>query len=113
MVRIDSTRFGEINIDGKTHFSDVIVFWDGAIEYRQKDRVIGEDEFIKVLEKKINILVVGTGQHGTMTVSRKVRQIAAERKIKIFELQSPYAIDIFNSFASQGRRVVAIIQTTG
>jgi hypothetical protein len=113
MVKIDSTKFGEIVIDGKTHYSDVIVFWDGTINYREKDRIIDEEELSIVMEKKINILVVGTGQHGVMSLSGQARMLAVERKIKVFELQSPYAIDIFNGFASSGRKVAAIIHTTG
>lgn len=112
MVKIDSTKFGEITIDGKTYYSDVTIFWDGTIEYRGKEHVIDMDEFMKILEKKINVFIVGTGQEGILVISGKVRELAIEMKIKIFELKSPDAIDLFNGLASQGRRVAAVIHTT-
>ena len=113
MVRINSTKFGEIEINGKTHFSDVIIFWDGIIEYREKDKVVHIDEFKKIIDRKVNIIIIGTGQEGTMTVSNKVREMARYMKIKLVEMQSPYAIELFNAYASQHRAVAAIIHTTG
>ena len=112
MVKIDSTKFGEITIDGKTYYSDVTVYWDGKIEYRTKEHVIDVDEFLKLLEKKVDILIVGTGHEGIVDVSKKVRDLALDRKVKIIELQSPYAIEVFNSYASQHKKVVAVIHTT-
>jgi hypothetical protein len=113
VMKIDSTRFGEVVIDGRTYFSDVTLYWDGTIEHREKDIIIDMDELSHILEKKIDIIVIGTGQEGTLGLMDNVRQLLADRKIRIFELKSPDAIEIFNSFASQGKRVAAIIHTTG
>ena len=107
MVKINSTKFGEVMIDGKTHYSDVIVFFDGTIEYREKDWVIEEDEFKKIIQRNVNIIIVGTGQQGTMSVSDKVRELANYMKIKIVEMKTPYAIELFNAYASQHRTVAA------
>ena len=112
MVKIDTTKFGEISIDGKIYYSDMTVFWDGTIEYRNKDHVINLNEFMKLLEKKVDILIVGTGHEGTVDVSEKVRDLARDRKVKVIELKSPLAIEIFNNYASQGKKVVAVIHTT-
>ena len=68
--------------------------------------------FLKLLEKKVDILIVGTGHEGIVDVSRKVRDLALDRKVKIIELQSPYAIEVFNNYASQHKKVVAVIHTT-
>ena len=113
MVKIDSVRFGEIVIDGKTYFSDVTVYWDGTIEHREKDIVVGMEEISRVLGRKINILVVGTGIRGSLELTERVRDLLEGMKIKTFELKSADAIELFNSFASQGRRAAAIIRTMG
>lgn len=112
MVKIDSTKFGEVTIDGKTYYSDVTVFWDGKIDFRQKEHVIDLDEFMQLLARKLDILIVGTGQVGVVDVSRKVREIAEDRKVKIIELKTPYAIEVFNAYASQGKKVIAVLHTT-
>ncbi len=111
MIKINSTKFGEVTINGRTYYSDVIVFWDGRIEYVEKDYFIDVDDVMKILENKINILIIGTGQDGSVRVSEKLRELAEDMKIKMFELKTPDAIELFNGFASQNRRVVAIIHT--
>ena len=112
-MKIDSTSFGEIVIDGRTYFSDVTIYWDGTIEHREKDMVIDMQEMSRILKKKIDIIVIGTGQEGTLELTDKVRDLLANMKIKVFELKSPDAIELFNSFMSQGRKAAAVIQTMG
>ncbi len=112
MVRIDSTSFGEVVVDGKTYYSDVTVWWDGKVEFRNKLHVFSMKEFTKIMEKGPESIVLGTGQHGVVKVPDEVTEAAEEKKIDLFIDTSPKAVQIFNSFVTEGKRVVAVIHST-
>lgn len=114
MVKIDGTDFGEISIDGKTYYSDMIVWWDGKVEYREKSHELDMSELLKLLQRNPEMIVVGTGQNipGSMKVLPEVLQVLEDKNIEIFKESSPKAIKIFNAMVSDKKRVVAVIHTT-
>ena len=112
MVRIDSVKFGEIIVEGKTYYSDVIVWWDGKIEYREKSHEFGMGEFLKLVERKPEIIVIGTGISGVCKVPEEVEQVAKDKGIEIFKELSPKAAEMFNAFVSDKKRVVAVLHST-
>jgi hypothetical protein len=113
MVKVDSVKFGEIKIDNKVHYSDLIVWWDGKIEYREKSHTFGINEFLKIMEKKPEIIVIGTGISGTCKVLEEVEQVAKDKNVEIFKELSHKAAEIFNAFADEKKRVVAVLHSTG
>ncbi|MBL7206402.1 MAG: hypothetical protein ISS36_02270 [Candidatus Aenigmarchaeota archaeon] len=112
MVHIDNLKWGEITIDGKTYCSDMAIFWDGAIKYITKNHKLTIQEFMLLLPKKPEVLIVGIGINGAMSVDEDVKQVAEDKKIKIFEETSEKAVDIFNAMISDEKRAVAVIHTT-
>jgi len=112
MVRIDSTSFGEVVVDGKTYYSDVTVWWDGIVEFRDKLHVFSMKEFTKIMVRKPESIVIGTGQHGVVKVPDEVEEAAEKNKVDLFIETSPKAVQIFNSFLTEGKKVVAVIHST-
>lgn len=112
MVRIDSTSFGEIVIDGKTYYSDMIVWWDGKIEYRTKSHTVDMSEFLKLMQKEPEAVVIGTGQIGVVKILPEVNQTAEDKQVDLFIDQSKKAIQIFNGLVADGKKAVAVIHTT-
>jgi hypothetical protein len=115
MVKIDSTSFGELLIDGKTYYSDMTVWWDGRVEYRGKSHQLDMSEFVKLLQRKPEAIVIGTGQsppRGGLKILPEVLQMAEDRGIEIFSDLSPKAIQIFNGLLANKKKVVAVIHTT-
>lgn len=112
MVKIDSTKFGEIVINRKTYYSDMIVWWDGKVEYRDKTHIFGMSEYLKLMKRKPEAIVIGIGQQGAIKIREEVVRAAEDEKIKLFIDQSPRAVDIFNGLILQKKRVVAVIHTT-
>ena len=112
MVRIDSTKFGEIVIDGKTYYSDVRVWWDGKVEMRESSHTLEMNEFTALLRKKPEILVVGTGDPGTLKILPEVVQAAEDQKVEIFTETSSKATEMFNAFVADKKKVVAVIHVT-
>jgi hypothetical protein len=109
MVHIDSTSFGEICIDGKTHYADVVVWWDGRIEHVPKDHIFGFDDFFSLAHRKPEAIVIGTGQSGSVKIPEKVMETAESLTIPIYSERSPKALEIFNGFIKDGKKAVALI----
>ncbi len=111
---IDSTRFGSITIDGKTYDSDVVVTWEGRVKEARTEvrHEIGESDFLKLLFERSDIVVIGTGQYGDMKVSEDVRKFAKDKKVRLVVKPTPEAINRFNIFVGNGKRVVAYMHVT-
>jgi hypothetical protein len=112
MVNIDSTKFGEIVIDRKTYYSDMIVWWDGKKEFRDKSHVFDIDEFVNLLKREPDAIVIGTGQRGVVEVPDKVKELAERKGIQLFVDKSPNAVDIFNGLVKNNKKAVGVIHTT-
>ncbi|UCD03411.1 MAG: hypothetical protein JSV63_02145 [Candidatus Aenigmatarchaeota archaeon] len=111
-VKINGTKFGEITINGKPYDSDVTVYWDGKVDYRQKEHVIEATEFVSVLRADPEIVVIGTGDEGVVRVAPEVNRIAENKKVKIYAEKTSKAYEIFNAFAHQRKKVVGIFHVT-
>lgn len=112
MVMIDSTSFGEISVDGKTYYSDMVVWWDGKVDYRQKSHEIGIEEMASLLRRRPDTIVIGTGQQGVVRLLPKAEELATQANVEIFQETSPKAVTIFNGLIAQKRKAVAVIHTT-
>jgi hypothetical protein len=112
MVKIDSTKFGEITIDGRTYYSDMIVWWDGRTEYRPKSHRFGLDEWAALVKKGPQAVIIGTGQSGVVKIDEKVLELAKSQHIELWCEPSPRAVQLFNAFVGQGKKAVAVIHVT-
>jgi hypothetical protein len=114
MVNIDSYEFGSITIDGKAFHEDVIVFWDGEVkEVKTKARhVFGLQEFKKVMEKRPELIIVGTGYSGLCKVSDEVKKKVGIKDLRLIELPSEEATKKFNEAFRQKKKVSAFIHLT-
>ncbi len=110
---INSVKFGEIEINGKTYYSDMIVWWDGRLDFISKRHIFNQSELSRLLKRKPYAVVIGTGHTGgSVRVTEGVVQKAKERGVKLFIDQSPDAMDIFNGLIATGKKAVAFIHVT-
>jgi hypothetical protein len=112
MVSIAFERFGELKIDDKIYYSDMIVWWDGEREFVEKDHVLDMKLFTKLLRKKPDVMVIGTGQQGRVRIPDGIRELAKARNVRLFEEISEKAVEIFNAMVATGRKTVAFVHTT-
>src|ERR1700745_181944 len=77
-MKIESTTFGTITIDGKTYEHDVVVRLSGEVVKRKKrlskklygtSHVLSEDEARFLFEKGCDQIVIGSGQFGNVHLS--------------------------------------------
>jgi len=112
MVRITKVKFGEITIDKKVYYSDMTVWWDGKVEYREKSHEFGMDEFLRLLEREPEIIIIGTGIEGIVKVPEEVDQEAENKGVEIFKDTSPKAAEMFNGFIADSKRAVVVLHST-
>jgi hypothetical protein len=104
-MRIDSTEFGSITINGETYDFDVVIRLSGEIVKRKKrlskkyygtSHTISKEEAKFVYEDGCKELVVGTGQHDNVRLSKEAADYLDKKGCKVIAQPSPDAIETFN-----------------
>lgn len=102
-MRFRDFRFGSLTIDDIVYAHDVVVD-HGKIRKRDKkpSKKFRDDFAHTPLSVKEDIpwrcrrLVVGTGAHGDLPVTKDVKREAEERKIELLILPTAQAIEVLN-----------------
>ena len=104
-MAIDSTKFGNITIDGETYEHDVIIRRSGKVEKRKKklskekygtSHIISKDEAKFVFEDGCDVLIVGAGQEGNVRLSPEASDYFNKKGYKVLLQPTPEAIRSFN-----------------
>lgn len=109
--KIEDVEFGKIIIDGKEFGSDsdIILFWDGKIEKKEKSHFISEKDFKKILERNPEIVILSTGFHDCVKIDKSVDVIARMHNVKLFKLRTLDACKKFNEL--EGKLAILIHST--
>jgi len=103
--KIDATEFGSITIDGHRLDHDVVIGLDGAVKKRKKKlskRVYGTSHRISVAEARhvfeegAALLIVGSGQHGLVSLDSESAAFFAHRGCEVRLVPTPEAIQQWN-----------------
>ena len=110
---IDSYDFGQIVIDGKRYNSDLIIFPDKVMDYwwRNEGHRLHIQDLKDVLEAKPEVLVVGTGYSGLLTIPPETRKHVESEGIEIIAQRTAEACKTFNRLV-KSRKVVAALHLT-
>jgi len=104
-MKIDSTEFGSIAIDGKTYEFDVVIRLSGEVVKRKKklskkyygtSHTISKEEAKFVYEDGCKQLVVGTGQYDNVRLSEEAAEYFDRKGCKVIAQPSPHAIVMLN-----------------
>lgn len=104
-MRVESTEFGSITIDGKRYQFDVVIRLSGEIIKRKKglskkyygtSHVISKDEAKFLFEEGCKELVLGTGQYDSVRLSKEAAEYLDKKGCKVIAQPTPAAIDLFN-----------------
>ena len=98
MPYINDFSFGNIEVDSKQFTDDVIVYpW--AVDdtwWRDEGHVLKPRDIKEALEADPEVLVVGTGAHGRLTITDEVRDELKERGIELIAAETPEAVEQYN-----------------
>ncbi|MBD3185274.1 hypothetical protein GF325_00485 [Candidatus Bathyarchaeota archaeon] len=119
-MKIDSTKFGSITIDGKEYSHDLYILPDGNMEKRDKShsprihghRSLGKAEIKHILSTNPDILLIGTGQSGVLPFQEDVEGMLQNSAIVTIKEKTPDIINEFNKKWDDGKRVAAILHVT-
>ena len=104
---ITEFSFGRIVVGGQICNSDIkIVQGNLALNWwRKSGHSVEIDDVQDVLDSGSEILVIGTGQPGYMKITESLRRHLETNNIQLIEEPTAKAIQTFNRFYTEGKRV--------
>jgi hypothetical protein len=112
-IRINSVKFGEVEINKKIYYSDMVVWWDGKVEFVSKRHIINASAVSRLLKRKPYAIIIGTGHKGgAIRVTEGAVETAKKNRVKLFIDSSPDAMDIFNGLVADNKKAVAVMHAT-
>ena len=113
-MNIAGYRFGRIDIDGTTYTSDVIVTPERVIDgwWRQQGHALAVADLDDVIAARPDVLVIGTGYLGRMSVSQETRRYLEAQGIQVRDARTGEAVPVFNELQKERGRVVAALHLT-
>ena len=119
MPHINSTEFGSITIDERK-YDQVLIVGERVFE-RESDKLkiifgtshkIGDWELEELLSTNPEIIVIGNGVDGVLTVDKEIADAINKAGIKLIIEKTPQAIITYNENYDSGKKVNALIHTT-
>ena len=104
-MKIDSTEFGSITVDGTTYAHDVLIRLSGEVTKRKKklskkyygtSHIISREEAEFIYEKGCDTLVLGAGQYGNVTLSPEAAKFFDHHDCRVILLPTSDAIKTYN-----------------
>ena len=110
-MEIVGYRFGRIDIDGRTYTSDVIITPERVIDtwMRQRGHALAVADLDSVMAARPDVLVIGTGYFGRMSVSQETRRYLEAQGIQVRDARTREAVHEFRRLQKEPRRVVAAL----
>jgi len=113
-MKIDSYSFGHIVIDGRSFTSDVILYRDhvDASWWRQEGHRLLPEDLTDVLRARPDILIIGTGYSGIMTVPKNTVAHIESQGIEIKVERTTQAVASYNSLQGHNKHIIAALHLT-
>ncbi len=111
-MKVDSYRFGEITINGKTYDHDVVLVGEEVRRWvRQESHNVLWSEGENLLESQPEAIIFGTGSVGVMNVPSSVVSNLQDQGVEVIVERTGKAAEIFNR-VSKKKKVVAALHLT-
>jgi len=104
---ITDYSFGRIVVNGQACNHDIKIVQGTLMPdwWRKSGHTVEIEDVQDLLDNEPEILVIGKGQPGYMRVADSLRQLLAEKNVKLIEVPTAEAIVTFNRLYQEGRRV--------
>ena len=111
--RIDSYRFGQIVVDGRTYTRDLIICPDHVTSpwVREEGHLVSPADLWDVMEAQPQVLVIGQGTFGRMDVASETRQLLEGAGIQVIAEPTSRAWETYNRLCKT-QQVVAALHLT-
>jgi hypothetical protein len=113
-MNIAAYRFGRIEIDDQTYTSDVIITPERVLDswWRKEGHRLAIADLADVVAARPDVLVIGTGYFGRMSISDETRQYLEAHGIQVHEARTRQAVQEFNRLQKERNRVVGALHLT-
>jgi hypothetical protein len=110
LIKIESFKFGSITIEGKTYTGDVVVYPDRVDEswLREEEHRPQIREFADIISAEPDILIIGTGYAGVLSIPDQIRNYLTSRGIEVRVDKTKQAIELFNTLQGTGKIIAAL-----
>jgi len=110
MKKIDSYEFGQIEIEGKSYRSDLIIYPDRIDSrwWRKQGHSLQIEDLQGIVEARPEILVVGTGRNAMMAIPQSTRDYLSSLGIELIAEDTQKACQTFNRIGRERRAVAAL-----
>lgn len=110
MKKIDSYRFGQVEIEGQTYLSDLIIYPDriDAHWWRKEGHSLHLEDLSAVAEARPDLLLVGTGRFGMMRIPQETKDFLASLGIALLAEDTEKACETFNRLRDEKKVVFAL-----
>ena len=117
-MRVEFPEFGRIVVDGKVYDHDIVIYPSGKIEERKKwlskrkhgtSHRLDPDELREYLSEDFDVLIVGTGAWGKLSLLPESRALVSDREV--VERPTKEAAELFNELHGK-RKVLAVFHVT-
>ena len=110
MIKINHYSFGSIEIDGRVYRNDIIIYLE-AIQsdwWRKEGHHLLLVDIADIIKAGPEVLIVGQGDPGLMTVSDEVRDRLEELGIELITQPSREASETFNRLSPKRDTAFAV-----
>ena len=108
-MKIDSYRFGQITVDGRSYGHDVVLTSAGARPWvRAQSHSLLREEAEPFLESDPEVVIIGTGAMGVMEVSSEAISCLEAAGVEVVVTRTGRACDLFNELIGKKDLVAAL-----
>jgi len=113
-MHIDAYEFGRMVVDGKTYTDDLILLPDDIRPewWRRHGHTLLEDDLDEIFAAGPDLLVIGTGAQGGMTVPEETWEAFKQAGIETVIEKTPRAVQAYNRLLDEGRQVAGAFHLT-
>jgi len=113
-MHVDAYDFGRMVVDGQAYTNDLILLPDDVRPdwWRRHGHTLMEDDLGDVFAAGPDLLVVGTGASGRMTVPEETWEALQKAGIETVIEKTPQAVRTYNRLLEEGRHVAGAFHLT-
>ena len=106
---IENYSFGQLTINGEKYNKDVKICANEIVHpwWRKEGHIVEKEDIKDILQVNPEILVLGKGNPGMMKASKDLKEFLQNKGILLLEEPSAQAVDSFNQYLEQGKKVCA------
>jgi len=110
---IDKYSFGNIIIRGEEYHSDLIIYENSVNDawWRKKGHYLCIEDIQEILDKKPEVLIIGTGAYGLMKVPSELIDYLEKINIQVIVNKTREACEKYNKLY-QDKHVIAALHLT-